>query len=265
MNYGQVKHNLISLGFAEESDLTEYEDLGYLYDAVNRAVYEVSLLFPRLARYDFDIDEGETDLIRVDMADREGFLAFSDTPVMIERDGKETFKQFSDYDIEMDTILVINPEGNAGSYRVYYERKCTDVDENTPDTFELELPLKAHPLVPLLAAYYLWLDDDEPKATTYYNLYEHHHFQFIIQYRHLHERAFRVHAAVGLHAGGGFRLPQVGGMGRGNAPRGSEAESETGRCDARMGNCTACDDSGISAAEHRLYGQDGGEKHGLEG
>ena len=172
MNYGQVKHNLISLGFAEESDLTEYEDLGYLYDAVNRAVYEVSLLFPYLARYDFDIDEGETDLVRVDMGNVDGFLSFADTPVVIEKDGKETFVQFSDYDIEMDTILVINPENNAGSYRVYYEKKCTDIDENTPDTFELELPLKSHPLVPLYAAYYLWLDDDEPKATTYFNLYE---------------------------------------------------------------------------------------------
>ena len=30
----------------------------------------------------------------------------------------------------------------------------------------------AHSLVPLLAAYYLWLDDEEQKATMYNNLYE---------------------------------------------------------------------------------------------
>ena len=29
-----------------------------------------------------------------------------------------------------------------------------------------------HHLIPLLAAYYLWLDDDERKAVQYYNNYE---------------------------------------------------------------------------------------------
>ena len=39
---------------------------------------------------------------------------------------------------------------------------------------EVQIPLKpvTHYLVPLLAAYFVWLDDDERKATQYYNLYE---------------------------------------------------------------------------------------------
>lgn len=172
MNYGEVKHNLISLGFAEQSDLDEYEELGYLYDCVNRAISEVGEYFPYLAKYEFDIDENETDYLYIDMTDRDGFLAFAETPVMYEKDGTEMFTKFSDYDIEMDSTIVISPAGHSGSYRIYYEKECTTIDENTPDTFELQLPAKAHRLVPLLAAYYLWLDDDQPKATTYYNLYE---------------------------------------------------------------------------------------------
>ena len=172
MNYGELKHNLISKGFAEQSDLDEYEELGYLYDAINDAVDEVSVLFPLLAKYEFDIDEDETDYVYIDMTDIEGFLGFAETPVLYEKDGTETFVKFSDYEIEMDTTLVINPSGNAGSYRVYYEKECTKVDQNTPDTFQFEIPLKAHKLITPLSAYYLWLDDDERKATQYYNLYE---------------------------------------------------------------------------------------------
>lgn len=40
------------------------------------------------------------------------------------------------------------------------------------DNVELELPLKAHILVPLLASYYIWLEDEKAKAVDYYNQYE---------------------------------------------------------------------------------------------
>ena len=172
MNYGELKHNLISLGFAEEADLEEYEDLGYLYDAVNRAIDDICVFFPYVAKYEFDIDENETDMLYIDMSAQKGFLRLGETPVLYERDGTEYFKKFSDYDTEMENTIVINPFGNEGSYRIYYEKQCTPIDKDTPDTFELEFPLVAHSLVPLLAAYYLWLDDEEQKATMYNNLYE---------------------------------------------------------------------------------------------
>lgn len=43
---------------------------------------------------------------------------------------------------------------------------------NTPDDYVLKLPDKLVFLVPLLASYYIWLDDDERKAITYRNEYE---------------------------------------------------------------------------------------------
>lgn len=173
MNYGELKHNLISLGFAEEADLEEYEDLGYLYDAVNRAIDDITVFFPYVAKYEIDIDEDDTDMLYIDMTEQKGFLRLGETPVLFERNGTEYFKKFTDYDTENnETTLVINPSGNEGSYRIYYEKQCTPINSNTPDTFELEFPLVAHSLVPLLAAYYLWLDDEEQKATMYNNLYE---------------------------------------------------------------------------------------------
>ncbi len=43
---------------------------------------------------------------------------------------------------------------------------------DTPDDYKLNLPDKLVFLVPLLASYYIWLDDDERKAITYRNEYE---------------------------------------------------------------------------------------------
>ena len=172
MNYLQIKQNIISLGFAEESDYEEFEDLGYTYDAINRAISQIGIQFPYISRYQFDIDDTDEGLLYVDMTDRPGFLEFAETPVLYEKDDKEMFAQFSDYQIEMGNTLVIDADNNKGSFRVYYNRECTQIDSETPDEFVPELPLKAHHLIPIFASYYLWLDDDPVKAAQYYNMYE---------------------------------------------------------------------------------------------
>ena len=43
---------------------------------------------------------------------------------------------------------------------------------DTENSYELKLPDKLVVLVPLLASYYIWLDDDERKAITYRNEYD---------------------------------------------------------------------------------------------
>lgn len=172
MRYAEIKQNLISLGFAEDTDYEEFEDLKYTYDAINRAIAQIGIFFPYVATYEFEIDDTDDGILYVDMGDRQGFLSFADTPILFEKEGTELFKSFSDYDIEMDRRLVIDATANKGSFRVYYNKECTQVDEDTSDDYVPELPLKAHHLIPLLASYYLWLDDDERKATQYYNMYE---------------------------------------------------------------------------------------------
>lgn len=168
MNYAEIKQNLISLGFAEESDYEEYEELGYTYDAINRAISEIGSIFPYIAKYEFEIDDTDDGYIYLDMSDRDGFLSFAETPVLFEQSGTEMFKRFGDYQIEMERTLVIDASKNKGSFRVYYNKNCTQINENTSDAFVPELPLKVHHLIPLLAAYYLWLDDENDKAMLYY-------------------------------------------------------------------------------------------------
>ena len=172
MNFGEIKQNLISLGFAEESDLEEYNELGYTYDAVNRAISFLGGNFPYIAKYEFELDETDDGILYIDMSDRDGFLELTETPVMFEANGQEIYRKFGDYQIEMGHTIVMNASDYVGSFRIYYSKQCTQVDSETPDTFVPELPLKAHHLIPLLASYYLWLDDDVAKASTYYNMYE---------------------------------------------------------------------------------------------
>jgi len=173
MNYGQIKQNLISLGFAEESDYEEFEELGYTYDAINRAISQIGNQFPYIAKYEFEIDDSDTGILYVDMTDRAGFLALAqETPVVFEANGDEVFRKFGDYQIEMEHTIVMKADDYAGSFRVYYDKACTTITSATPDSFVPELPTKVHHLIPLLAAYYLWLDDDERKAVQYYNMYE---------------------------------------------------------------------------------------------
>ena len=172
MNLSEIRHNLISLGFAEGSDYYEFEGLGYTYDCINRAIATIQSIFPQIAKYEFELDDSDTGTIYIDMTDRPGFLSLAETPVLFEVNGSEVFRKFGDYQVEMGHTIVMNADAYAGSFRIYYNKACTEIDSTTPDSFVPELPKKVHHLIPLLAAYYLWLDDDERKAVQYYNNYE---------------------------------------------------------------------------------------------
>lgn len=169
MNYGEIKHNIISLGFAEESDYEELEELGYTYDAINRAIRDIQDYFPNKAKYEFDIEEGDTGVLYIDMEDRKGFLNLVDTPVLYEKDGDDIYRKFTEYEIEMDHIIVIKIDDYSGSFRIFYNKLCEPITSETPDDFVPDLPLVAHHLIPTCASYYLWLDDDERKAVQYKN------------------------------------------------------------------------------------------------
>lgn len=50
--------------------------------------------------------------------------------------------------------------------------KDNQLNVNTGDDYEIDLPAKVIDLVPLLASHYVWLDDDVAKATYYWNEYD---------------------------------------------------------------------------------------------
>jgi hypothetical protein len=173
MNYGELVQQIQDLGFSDESEI---EDFGTIIpNCINRAVQEINLtVSPILATYEFEQDGTETDLLYYDINEltaEDGnpvFLEFADNPVMY---GDTYYKKFTDFDIENNTTLVIDGS-TSGKFKVFYKKAHTPFTVDTEDNAEIELPLRVHHLLPLLASYYVWLDDDQTKSVYYYNRYE---------------------------------------------------------------------------------------------
>lgn len=173
MNYGQLKNELASLGF---SDIDEIEEFGAVVpEALNRAITEINTtVSPNIGTYEFEQDGTEKEILYYNMTQltkKDGivkFLGFADTPVMI---GTNVYKRYNDFEIENGDTLVI--DGTViGEFKVLYKKAHTPFTKDTDDTVEIELPLKVQHLVPLLTAYYVWLEDEKSKAVDYYNQYE---------------------------------------------------------------------------------------------
>lgn len=175
MNYQELINNIKSLGFAEDDEIQELAESGVLYDSINRAITEINLnIAPIYSTYEFDITDEDTGYLYIIMPDvDDAFLEFMDTPILYEKNGSQFYQKFSDYQIETESTVVINADENKGSFRIFY-KMAHDTFNGTEKELnaEVPLPLKAHHLVPLLAASYV-LEDDEPvKAAKYYNSYE---------------------------------------------------------------------------------------------
>jgi len=181
MTYQELVNNIRNLGFSDDSEVLEFGDL--VPNNINRAITEINLeVAPIIERYEFEITEEEEGYLYISMPDiDENFLDFADTPVLYSVVSKSeetpTYKRFNDYEVEANDTIVINvDELDIGkdevlNIRVFYKVAHEDYD-GTQLTQEVPLPKKVHHLVPLLASYYIWLEDEPVKAAQYYNLYE---------------------------------------------------------------------------------------------
>ena len=85
----------------------------------------------------------------------------------------DTFKVFNNFDSREDgRMLFIRSRNVHGKLKIYYKKQAQQYTTDTPDETVIDLGRKYHPLIPLLASYYVWLEDDQSKATMYYNRYE---------------------------------------------------------------------------------------------
>lgn len=172
MNYGELKTNIKALAFEEDETITEYEDNDVIPTAINRAISILAEKVPIVKRYTITQDGTDEDIQEYDFTRIvKDFLSFEKLhPVRI--DDGNVYKPFGEYEIENDEVLVI-PGNASGTFRVFYRASHTPyVSGGSMDDVEIPLKKKVHHLVPLLAAYYVWLDDDATKAAQYYNMYE---------------------------------------------------------------------------------------------
>ena len=175
MTYQELINEIRDLGFSDDSEIEEFAEAGLLYSAINRAITRINLeLYPIIEKYEFDISDDDTGYLYITMTDIDDlFLDFADMPVLFERDGANFYTKFGDYEIEADNTLVINADKNKGSFRVFYKVAHDAFTGKTAQLKEdLPLQLKVHHLVPLLASYYVWNEDEPTKAAQYLNLFE---------------------------------------------------------------------------------------------
>lgn len=96
------------------------------------------------------------------------FDGFADEMV---RDDNADIKPISDFKVMGRDTLVLNGFEKC-QFSVYYKKKPTTIAESTPDDFEMELDNNIQVLLPVLASFYVWNDDNLQRATQYYNDYE---------------------------------------------------------------------------------------------
>lgn len=173
MNYGQLKDELASLGFSDREEVDEFGSV--IPTSLNRAITDINLgVVPIIGTYTITQDGTDVEILYYDMEELTmednvvKFLEFADVPV---KTGTGVYKKFNDFEIENGNTLVM--DGSIeGTFKVFYKKAHTPFVKDTLDTAKIELPLKAHHLLPLLTAYYVWLEDERAKAVDYYNQYE---------------------------------------------------------------------------------------------
>ena len=172
MNYGELKTNLKALAFEDDETITEYEENDVIPTSINRAIRFISEeVMPIVKTYEIEQD-GEDDGVNLyDFSSlTKDFLAFDAHPVRI--DDGDKYQPFGDYTIESDDTLVV-PGNVSGTFKVFYKAQHTPyVAGGSMDEIEIPLKPRLHHLVPLLAAYYVWQDDDPTKAALWRNEYE---------------------------------------------------------------------------------------------
>lgn len=185
MTYQELINNIRDLGFSDDAEMADFGEL--VPNAINRAITIINLeIDPILEKYEFEIADTDTGFLYITMSDiDDNFLDFHKTPVRIStgytevknedgtvtREAKDSYASFADYDIEDSDTIVIDADKHKGTFRIFYKAAHTPFT-GTELTETLPLKQRVHHLVPLLAAYYVWLEDEPAKAAQYFNTYE---------------------------------------------------------------------------------------------
>lgn len=142
----------------------------YSYNIKNVAVYgekfsaDVKDIPPYKQNIFYDLDE----LTKVD--GKVVFMGFAD--IVQEGDLSDgTYKQTIDIKKQGRSTLILNGFEKC-QFTVFFKKLPTVITESTPNTFEMELDTDLHVLIPLLAGYYVWQDDNKTLAANCYNDYQ---------------------------------------------------------------------------------------------
>lgn len=151
--------------------LTFSGDYGYMirnmamYGTLLGATEEDIQPFSQYLRYDIaELTKMDDETVFFDFADEEPIFQGSFS-------SGNSYKTVRDYKKDGRSSILLN-RSERGQFEVWYKKFPNPVTDTTADDYELELDYDVCTLVPLLMGFYVWLDDDERKASMYRNDFE---------------------------------------------------------------------------------------------
>lgn len=157
--WGELKTDIMMLGFEKKDNYKTNSDL--IQAAVNRAMVMICATVRPIKRRLQVEQQQTTEYNMTELVD--DFMGLF-LPVK-ERGTDESVPSRS---MTNGTVVI---EGE-GLFDIYYSAKPQKITGGTPDSYVLPLDADVVELLPLLSAYFIWLDDDERKAVMYWNNYE---------------------------------------------------------------------------------------------
>lgn len=170
MNIQELRLEMRDLGFEDDAIFSDETFENTFCSSVTRALKIIATTVKApIGRLDLELDEtGRYDLSELTKVNNK--VTFDEIDRIVENTDKG-IKTFGDYELEQDKILVLDPELEK-SLTVFYKQRILPVTPTTPYETDLQIEYICEPLLGLLVAHYVWLDDDERKAVMYWNEYD---------------------------------------------------------------------------------------------
>lgn len=168
MNLTEFKEQIRDLGFEDNQIFNEYNEV--IINALNRSLDIINTTVkPIVGKIDIIQDGTNTGVVRYDLSTMvSDFEALYGMPTRVYNNAYYSFNNFT---VEQNKIILMDAS-LPGTFSFFYTQILPDFTVSTPDDTEIPIDHEVEQLLPLLTAYYVWLDDDERKAVMYFNQFD---------------------------------------------------------------------------------------------
>lgn len=175
MKLGELKSEIMTLGFEEAATMSDGEYSLIVANGINRAMQQIALeVAPATSEFEFVCDENSVcsggyvvfDISLIPEYEEGNYLGVSS--VMFVSDNETVFEAAFK---ELTGRLYLEYQGN-GTFYIKYKRRPHLISASSEYDTEIDMPASSVLMIAPLAAYYIWLDDDAVKASMYRNDYE---------------------------------------------------------------------------------------------
>ena len=174
MKLSEFRQQIRDLGFEDDAIYSEYSTV--ILNALNRSLDIINTTVePIVDKIEIIQDGTQSGVVRYDLSDlcedangNKNFESLYGTATRVYNNASYSFRN---YTVEQNKIILMDAS-LPGTFTFFYTPIWADITTDTQDDFEIPIAHEVEQLLPLLTAYYVWLDDDERKAVMYYNQFD---------------------------------------------------------------------------------------------